>query len=516
MKNTTRLRLPLNRVEGDLEIQLEITDGRVTEAWSVGTMYRGFENLLKDRALMDGLVITPRICGICSTAHLMAAAKALDAIFKVQVPDNGKRIRNVSMMVEQLQNDIRHTFLLFTPDLAKAVYDHLPLYPEAVQRYRMLQGEAVVQTIRETKKLMEIIAILGGQWPHSSFMVPGGVVSVANTNEINQCRSLLANFRRWYEQQILGCSLKRWQAIQSPAELEQWLQESDAHRNSELGFLLRFGRAAGLADIGGGHGNFLSFGGLEMPVETEVVPLADGHTFFPSGFASKGTSHPFDQTQIAEDISFSRFEGYTGGRHPFDGVTLPKAQEDVGPHTSWCKAPRYAGQPAETGALAELIVASNPLFTGILDSEGPSVLTRQIARLIRPTLILPAIDLWLKEISTSIGGFYRDAEPPETGQGFGLTQAHRGALGHWVKIENRKIALYQVITPTAWNASPRDADGIRGPLEQALIGAPVVDADDPIEVEHVVRSFDPCLVCTVHAIETDGKAIPVNAVRKNP
>ena len=166
--------LPLNRVEGDLEIHFEIENGMVSEVRSVGTMYRGFENLLAGRAPLDGLVITPRICGICSTAHLKAAVKALDMIAEVQIPDDAVRVRNLTLMAEQLQNDLRHTFLLFTPDFTSPAYREHSLFEEAVKRYRPLKGETVVPTIRETKKILEIIAILGGQWPHSSFMVPGG------------------------------------------------------------------------------------------------------------------------------------------------------------------------------------------------------------------------------------------------------------------------------------------------------------------------------------------------------
>ena len=208
--------IPINRSEGDLEIHLEMQNDRVAEARSVGTMYRGFENLLKGRAPLDGLVITPRICGICSTAHLKAAVKALDMIADVRIPDDAVRVRNLTLMTEQIQNDLRHAFLLFTPDFTSPAYREHSLFEEAVKRYRPLKGETVVHTIRETKKLIEIIAILGGQWPHSSFMVPGGVVSVPGQNDISQCRSLLANFRRWYERRILGCSLARWAEVGSP------------------------------------------------------------------------------------------------------------------------------------------------------------------------------------------------------------------------------------------------------------------------------------------------------------
>ncbi len=151
--------IPLNRVEGDLEIHLQIDDGRVTDARSVGTMYRGFENLLIGRAPLDSLVITPRICGICSTAHLLAAASALDMAYHAAVPGNAWRIRNATLMVEQLQNDIRQSYLLFMPDLAHPAYAQNPMFDEAVQRYEPMKGQTALQAISETKKILEIIAL---------------------------------------------------------------------------------------------------------------------------------------------------------------------------------------------------------------------------------------------------------------------------------------------------------------------------------------------------------------------
>lgn len=509
MKKGKEIRLPMNRVEGDLEIRVDVADGRIREAYSVGTMYRGFENLLRGRAPLDGLVITPRICGICSTAHLAAAALALDDVFGARVPGNGIRVRNVSLMVEQLQNDLRHMFLLFAVDFTRPAYAGLPLYDAAVQRYTPLRGDAAVQAIRETKRLVEIVAILGGQWPHSSFMVPGGVVSVPTATEVNQCRSLLASFRRWYERRILGCRLERWREVDSPRALAAWLEASEAHREGELGFFIRFAQDAGLRRIGSGHGNFLSFAGLEIPKSSSVTAPDGGAHLIPSGFVSAGGREVFEAATITEDIGFSRFTGYSGGRHPFEGLTRPDPGGAGDERRSWAKAPRYGRRPAETGPLAERVVAGDPLFCGLIAEEGESVFARQLSRLVRPALLLPAIDTWLQEIASSGEDFYKTYTGVDRGRGFGAVQAHRGALGHWIAIDNVKIASYQVITPTAWNASPRDDEGVRGPLEEALIGVPVPDPEDPIALEHVVRSFDPCLVCTVHAIHGVGKGIRI-------
>jgi len=237
---------PLNRVEGDLKIRVEIDGGVITDAWCTGTMYRGFENIMVGRSPLDSLVVTPRICGICTTAHLAAASKALDMIYNVSIPDNAKRIRNVTLIAEQLQNDVRHTFFLFMSDFTTMTYKDHPLFEESVQRYEELKGTTTAQTIKESKRILEIIAILGGQWPHSSFMVPGGVISVPSSNDIAQCRYLLRRFRKWYEDKVLGCSLERWQDVKSKSDLDEWVDECASQHESDLGFYIRFLREAGM------------------------------------------------------------------------------------------------------------------------------------------------------------------------------------------------------------------------------------------------------------------------------
>jgi Ni,Fe-hydrogenase I large subunit len=492
--------VPLNRVEGDLEIRAEIADGHVSKAWACGTLYRGFERILVGRGALDGLVITPRICGICSTAHLTAAAKALDAIAGAEPPPSAFAIRNVALMTEHLQSDIRQTFLMFAPDLANPVYAEAPLFAEAVRRYEPFRGETVIATIRETKKILEIIAIIGGQWPHSSFMVPGGLVSVSSPADLLQCRLLLRGFRQWYESRVLGCSIERWAEVRSAADLEVWLEESDAHRNGDFGFILRFGRAIGLDKIGRGAGSFLSFGSLDLPGGSSIRGPAGGGQFVPSGFLPpQGGTQDFHQQKVTEHVACSWFEDGDSAKHPMQGETRPYATGEESGKYSWSKAPRYDGSPAETGPMAEALIAQNPLFSDLVRDGGPSVLTRQLARLARPAQFMPAMDTWLSEAAED-PMFYKTPEEITEGEGFGLIQAPRGALGHWVRIEHGVISHYQIVTPTAWNASPRDSAGTPGPIEQALAGTPVRDAENPVELGHVVRSFDPCLVCTVHAL----------------
>ena len=490
---------PLNRVEGDLEVFVEIENGVVTEARSAGIMYRGFENILVGRAPLDGLVLTPRICGICSTSHLKAAAKALDMFFKVKVPDNAKRVRNVTLIAEKMQNDFRHAFLLFMSDFTNPEHKNHSLYSEAVERYKPLKGETAIQTIQETKKVLEIIAILGGQWPHSSFMVPGGVVCIPSAHEISNCLFLLSNFRQWYERRVLGCTIERWLEVRKKSDINVWLDETDSHANSDLGFFIRFGREAGLDKLGKGHGNFISFGSMDMPENTAIKSHNNDGSFLPSGFTYNSRGRTFNQEKITEDLSHSWFSD-EGAKHPFDGVTTPYASGSEGGRYSWAKAPRYDGMPAETGPLAEMVMATDPLILDMVREDGPNVYLRELARLVRTAFLIPVMEQWLKETASCKEEFYCDHGKAENGDGYGLVEAPRGALGHWVKIGEEKIESYQIITPTAWNASPRDANGVRGPWEEALIGTEIKDLDNPVELDHIIRSFDPCLVCTVHTI----------------
>ncbi|MFH0947246.1 MAG: nickel-dependent hydrogenase large subunit [Planctomycetota bacterium] len=500
-RTTRKIEVPLNRVEGDLEIRVEIADGQVIDAWSSGTMYRGIENMLVGRGALDGLVITPRVCGICGTAHLTAAARALDQITGATVPRNGVLARNLALMTEHLQSDIRHGLLMFMTDFANPAHAGSPFFEEAVRRYAPLQGEAVIEAIRETKRVLEIVAVLGGQWPHSSYMVPGGISSILKQNEILRCQHLLKQFRTWYEGRVLGCSIDRWLEIESEADLWAWLGEAPSHRESDLGFLLRCSREIGLDRIGRGHGNFISYGHLDIPRESEVRGRGGlDALLIPGGFARGTQVEPFDQEQISEHVAHSWYRDYEGGKHPSEGITVPFATGGEGRKYSWAKAPRYRNLPAETGPLAEMVISGHPLFVDLIERDGPNVLVREMARLVRPTELLRAMKSWLAEIVPG-DTFYEPPERADHGKGFGGTGASRGALGHWVEIADGKIERYQIITPTGWNGSPRDSEGVRGPWEEALVGTPVKDPENPVELGHVVRSFDACLVCTVHTVE---------------
>lgn len=506
VKTTKGINIPLNRAEGDLEIRVEVEDGVIAEAWSSGTMYRGFEGMMQGRGARDGLVMTPRVCGICSLTHLTAAALALDVISGVAPPDNGRRLRNLALMVETMQSDVRQAILMFMVDFANrdAYRDH-PLGEEARHRYSPLAGRAAIEVIRESKRLMQVVAIIGGQWPHTSFMVPGGVTSIPEISKILQCRIIIDRFCSWYERSVLGCSIARWKEVRSVDDLYAWLLEKESHRDSEVGFFLRFARQADLDSYGKGPNRFLSYGNYPLPQETAVQ--GHGGRLTGAGYAVGTTVFPFEASRITEDISHSWYEQGSGPLHPFDGRTKPYASGQSGRMYSWIKAPRYGGEAVETGPLAEMVIDGNPLFREMIEQNGPSVMVRELARLVRPAELLAPLSIWLNELLTGReGSFYHPVGTIPDGEGAGMIQAARGALGHWVKVEDEKIVHYQIITPSAWNGSPRDGQGVRGAWEEALIGTPIKDTENPVEAGHVVRSFDPCLVCAVHCLHKGRKA----------
>ncbi len=492
--------IPFNRVEGDLEVRVEHSDGAITDAWSAGTLYRGFENLMIGRGALDGLVMTPRICGICSTTHLMAAARALDAIAGVTPPDNAVRLRNIALMAEHVQSDVRQSVLMFMADFANPAHRRHSLFEQAQQRYATLGGSSFIDVIRETKKILEVVAMIGGQWPHSSYMVPGGIAFEPSQAHLLQCLQIVRSYRQWYERRVLGCSIEHWLAVDSRVALDNWLDENNSQRESEVGFLLRFGRELGLDAIGRGNEAFLSYGSLDLPSDTGVP--ASTRQLVAAGVVRRATAEAFDAARIAEDVSHAWYKNALGALHPSNGETQPYATGREGGAYSWIKAPRYDGSVVETGPLAEAVIDRRPLFLDFLAGPGASSLTRQLARLTRPTTLLAAMETWLGECIATHGAaiIAGDGQVPD-GRGVGLTQAARGALGHWVSIENGKIARYQVITPTAWNGSPRDEGGVRGAWEEALVGTPVADPDNPVEAGYVIRSFDPCLVCAVHTVK---------------
>lgn len=486
MAKTIELRIPVNRVEGDLDIEVKIEDGIITEAKSIGTLYRGFENILKGRKPFDSLVITPRVCGICSVSHLLAAVKALENAYKITPPKQAVRLRNLSIISENMQSDLRQFFLMFMADFSNEYYQNKEFYDLASRLYAPFIGKTSKEVLDVTKNILKIVAYIGGQWPHTSHMVPGGLSVVADDLEILQIKYLILKIKEWYEKNVLNISIEEFEKITSLEEFENYVLKNPS---SHVSIFTNIARETNLFNIGKCHYGFINYGSIDKE-ETTLIP---------KGIVEYNEIKEVNIEKITEDVTFAWYEGKN--ETPFKEKTKIDMQKNA---YSFSKAPRYDDKPYQTGPLGEWLVSKNVFFWKLYERFGDSVFVRELARLLRPIKYLKIMTNEIEEIIQNIKEpLYNKPRIKTNAKGVGLTHAARGALGHWIKIKNGKIENYQIIAPTTWNGSPRDKNLNPGPWEKALTGLEIKDPSNPMEMGHVIRSFDPCLVCTVHFIGKD-------------
>ncbi|MEM7658772.1 MAG: nickel-dependent hydrogenase large subunit [Bacteroidota bacterium] len=506
---------PVGRVEGDLDVKVYMENGVVTKAHTQASMFRGFERIMAGKDPQSGLIVTPRICGICGGSHLYCASSALDTAWGTQLTPNALLLRAIGQATETIQSIPRWFYAIFATDLANKKFANHPLYQEVAKRFAAYVGTSFQQGVTASGRPVEVYAIFGGQWPHSSYMVPGGVMCAPTLKDITRAHSIMNQFRNdWLEPVWLGCSIERYLEIKSWDDLMAWVEENESHRNSDLGLFIRAGLEFGLDKFGEGVGKFLAYG-TYLHKDRYNKPTIEGRNqalISPSGYFDGQNYHEFDHRQVVEDIAHTWFEDHPKA-HPWD-EPLPTPvqsqnleQTDFSGKYSWAKAPRYMDRAAEVGPLARVVMAANPnnmdhqfqdpLFGDIIRNQGANVLTRTLGRLHEAPKIYEMINKWLSEIDLD-GEFYIKPEERD-GKGFGATEAARGALAHWIELEGGVIKNYQVVAPTTWNIGPNDAEGNPGPIEAALTGTEIEDPHDPVEVGMVARSFDSCMVCTVHA-----------------
>jgi len=470
---------PFSRLEGDLQIKVDIEDGHIVRAHASGTLYRGFEALLRGRDPTDAIVITCRVCGQCGVAHSAASAGAIRSLVGGEVPPNAYVATNLMLAIELVLSHLTHFYLSFAPDLAEPPYED-----EATQRFLPPAGHSFSRALRAREEILGVLGLFAGKWPNTLAIQPGGTTRPVDASEIRRARGLLGEFVEFIKQQVIGCELDEWLALRSAADLDRWLGEG-AHAASDMGVFVTFSLKRGLDRIGTWPARFISSGGW---------PSSTGETLMSAGLHD-GDAAEFSPGEILEHVKHSWYDPYEGGVHPFDGESDPAPERTEA--YSWAKAPRYAGRPAEAGPLARMVNDRDPLVTDLLDKHGPSAFAREMARLHETIRLLHQIGVWLNEVDPQ-EPFCRETPRAESGSGAGVVEAPRGTLGHWIRAEGGTIRNYQIITPTGWNLSPRDSDDRPGPLEMALVGTPVPDPDRPVAISHVVKSFDPCLFCTVH------------------
>ncbi len=476
---------PFNRVEGDVEVKLDVADGAVREARVVSPLYRGFERILLGKPPDDALVYAPRICGICSVSQSVAAAHALAAAQEISMPANGRTAINLIHATENVADHLTHFYLFFMPDFARDSYASHSWYADTLARFQALKGSASQDVLPARAQFMHMMGMLAGKWPHTLGIRPGGSTRSVTANEVARMSGILAAFRRFLELRLFGDDLERVIEISNEDELAAWADEKPAD-SSDFRRFLHISKSLELEKLGQIEPLFMSYGAY-----------GDGtDAFFARGVYEAGGHTQLDHDEIWEDTSSAWYIGGEVRTAPFDGATLPDPEQQDG--YTWCKAPRLGGKVIEVGALARQTIDRHPLVVDLVSRVGSNVHARVVARLLEIARVVSAMEEWVRSLEPN-EAFCLHSPMPDTAIGIGLTEAARGSLGHWLKVEGGKIANYQIIAPTTWNFSPRDEDGQPGALEQALVGAPVQPGEtEPVAVQHIVRSFDPCLVCTVH------------------
>jgi hydrogenase large subunit len=475
---------PVTRLEGHLKIKVEVdTVGgvlQVTDAWTTGTLFRGFESILAGRPPEDAEHLTQRICGVCPVSHGLAAVLAQDAASKVSAPDNARIMRNLVLGSNFIQSHILHFYHLALQD-----YVDGPAMPPwqpswaSDKRLDPATNSALVSNyltaLNMRRQAHEMGALFGGRLPHPPAYISGGFTTAPRSGRITA-------FSNYLGQLVSFISNTYLTDVEAVAAAYPDYDHTDPD------------------PIGRGYGNLLAYGVFDLNAAGTSKLLKRGLVTN----ASKRKAKKVNVKAITEEVTYSWYADSTNHLNPASGATAP--QYPKGEAYSWLKAPRYKGAPYEVGPLARMWVNGDY-------RQGISVMDRHRARALEALKVAQAMQDWVGQLSSS-GAVYTKHSLPASGTGVGLTEAPRGALGHWLKISNGKISGYQVVTPTCWNASPRDGSGQRGPLEEALMGTPVQTLAEPIEVLRVIHSFDPCLSCAVHVMRPGerGKVFTLNHV----
>ncbi len=490
---------PFTRIEGHLAIGLEVDGNTVTGAKCTGEMFRGFEQILKGRSPLDAQQIAQRICGVCPVSHGIASVLAQENAYGIEAPPNGKLIRDIMLAANYIQSHITHFYHLSALDFvdvtgvlnytgkdkflqgikawvkqeinSKNLFPAAPFLPRYEGQY-LQDPDVNITALRNYFTALDmravahqLVAIFAGKMPHMATIVPGGLTEKVTTKKIAQCKSKLGELKAFIETAYTTDVL------------------------NVAGEFLKF------FFTGKGCGNYLTFDVFQDTNTNGVL--------FPEGVIIGDDLQKLDLSKITEEVKYSKYTDDSGFNK-----TTPEPNKNGA--YSWIKAPRYDGKPMEVGPLARIMVGYKnnnsqvrKATDAFLDKAGLSLynldscLGRHAARIIELNIIIEHCEKWIDMLDPR-EPVATDFRIPSSGKGIGLTEAPRGALGHWIEIGGSKISSYECIVPTTWNCSPKDNKGIPGPVEQSLIGTTVADAKNPLEAARIVRAYDPCLACAVH------------------
>jgi hydrogenase large subunit len=558
---------PITRIEGHLRIEIEVKDGKVSDAYSAGTMVRGFEIILRGRDPRDAWAFTERACGVCTTVHALASVRTVEDALGVAVPPNAELVRNLMFCAQYMQDHVVHFYHLHaldwvdvvsalkadpkkTSEIAQSISD----WPKSSSKYfadvqkrlqtfvasgqlgifangywghpayklpaevNLLGVTHYLEALEWQKEIVKVHTIFGGKNPHPNYLV-GGAACAVNVDDANAL-----NVERLA---YVGTLLNQAQEFVEKVYLPDLL--------AVAGFYKDWGA------VGGGLPNYLAYGDLPANGYADVAKFK----FARGAILDRNLNevHEVDGKnpgQIQEYISHSWYEyadGDGSGKHPWEGETKlnytgpqpPYDTLNVEGKYSWVKTPRWGGHPMEVGPLARMLVcyaSGHQEVKELVDATLKqlnvpvtalfSTLGRTAARGLETKLVAGWAQEFYQDLVANIKNgdermfnnekWHPDSWPAKA-KGVGLTEAPRGALAHWIVIEDKKIANYQLVVPSTWNASPRDARGQRSAYEAALLGTPVADPEKPLEVLRTIHSFDPCLACAVHLYDEKGSYV---------
>ncbi|PVV15180.1 MAG: hydrogenase 2 large subunit [gamma proteobacterium symbiont of Ctena orbiculata] len=560
---TTRITVdPITRIEGHLRIDVEVDDGKVSKAWSSGQMWRGIEKILVGRDPREAWTYTQRFCGVCTTVHAITSVRAVENALDLEVPVNAQLIRNIIQTAHAIQDHIVHFYHLSAVDWVDVV-SALSADPVATAKLAEslsdwpLNGPHEMKAVQERLKTFVGSGQLGpfasGYWGHPAMKLPPEVnlLAVAHylqaldvQNHANKIVAILGGKSPHIQNVAVGgvsnsighdapsvLNIERLMLIKGFIDkLDQFVKSTYLVDVPAVGaFYLDW------AGIGGGVNNYLTVPDCPQDAKGTVFDL-------PGGYIENGDINSMKPITTFSDAYFrdgvaesSKHAWYTGGDalHPWVGETEPEYTDfqDEGAY-SWVKAPTFYGKRAEVGPLADVLVgvaSGHAGYTKYLDqamgtlkavSQNPdiplsavnSTIGRHAARAVRCAVMMDTLhDQWQRLVDNigtgDLDTFNAPVFPKGEVKGVGFHQAPRGTLSHWVVIEDAKIKNYQAVVPSTWNAGPRDANDEIGPYESSLMDNPVADPEKPLEVLRTVHSFDPCIACAIHMVDTEQQEI---------
>ena len=559
---------PITRIEGHLRVEIEVNNGIITDAFSAGTMVRGIETILKGRDPRDAWAFVGRVCGVCTSTHSLTSVRTVENALGISVPPNAEIIRNLMAQALYIQDHVVHFYVLHALDWVDVV-SALKANPAEASRIAQSispwpkSSVGYFTDIQKRFKNFVESGLLGifanGYWGHSAYKLPPEVnlIAVAHYLEALEWQKELVKVhtifggKNPHPNYLVGgvpCSINIEEANAVNAERLAMVGKlfEDAKTFVDQVYIPDLLAIASYyksdwGAIGGGLTNYMSFG--DFPTNGYNNP--DSFKMPRGVILNRDLSkiHEIkadDPQQIQEYVNNSWYnysKGDAVGLHPWDGETSlnytgpkpPYDHLDVSKKYSWIKTPRWKGYPMEVGPLARMLVgyaSGRADYKAVIESTLAalnvpvtalfSTLGRTAARGLETKLTCDwALESYGQLLANIKNGDTRTQnnvkwEPstwPKSAKGIGMVEAPRGALSHFIVIEDKKIANYQLVVPTTWNASPRDAQGKRSAYEESLIGTPVADPKVPLEVLRTIHSFDPCLACAVHVYDENGTTI---------